>query len=253
MQKADEIIVRYYKFDELLEICEKYPDKDIVVDVPEGVALEYNTVSMCEKQLKGGNLYVRIQDINSFVNVNECQKHNLKFFWGKPVNNFYQLNALKELGVSQIYIDAPIFFQMPEVKKLDIKVRLVPNVCYRLKTVPHKDGLHGTWIRPEKLDIYEPYADVVEFYFESPQQELALFRLFAEEKKFSGDMNLLYFGFNLHMNNDLVYEGLDEMRLDCGQKCETPRSSCHMCEKVMRFEKVGRDWANEQVAKESQT
>ena len=36
LKKADEIIVRYYKVGELLDICEKYPDKDIVVDVPEG-------------------------------------------------------------------------------------------------------------------------------------------------------------------------------------------------------------------------
>ena len=79
---------------------------------------EYNTVEMCSKQLKGGKLSVRIQDINSFLNVNECQKHNLNFFWGKPVNNFYQLNALKNLGVSQVYIDAPLFFQMDELKKV---------------------------------------------------------------------------------------------------------------------------------------
>ena len=52
------------------------------------------------------------------------------------------------------------------------------------------------------------------------------------------------------MDNEIVYEGLDEMRLNCGQKCETPRCSCHMCEKVLRFERVGRDWANGVVAKE---
>ncbi len=205
---------------------------------------------MCAKQLKGGKLSVRIQDINSFLNVNECQKHNLNFFWGKPVNNFYQLNALKNLGVSQIYIDAPLFFQMDELKKVGIPLRLTPNICYRPKTIPHRDGLHGTWVRPEKLDLYEPYVDVVEFYFETPQQELALFRIYKEDKKWPGDMNLLYYGFNLHMDNEIVYEGLDEMRLNCGQKCETPRCSCHMCDKVLRFERIGRDWANGVVAKE---
>ena len=52
MQNADEIIVPYGKMDKLLEIIEKFNNKDIVMDLPEGVTLDWRYVDMCAKHKK---------------------------------------------------------------------------------------------------------------------------------------------------------------------------------------------------------
>ena len=141
---------------------------------------------------------------------------------------------------------------MKEVQKTGVPLRLIPNRCYVQNTIPKENGLHGCWIRPEKLNLYEEYAEVVEFYSLGAKQELALWRIYIQNKEWPGDMNSIFYGFNLHMDNQLVYEGLDEMRLNCGQKCETTKPYCLMCDKVRRFEKIGREWAEEAVKRQEQ-
>ena len=151
-----------------MDLVEKYPNKDFVIDLPEGLTLDFPFIKMCETRLNGGNIYVRLHSLNPYLELKSCQDNDIKFFYAKPVNNFYDLMGLFDLKVSYVYITAPLFFQMDEVRKTGIPVRLIPNKCYESKTIPRKNGLHGTWIRPEKIDIYESYADVVEFYFDTP-------------------------------------------------------------------------------------
>jgi len=238
--------------DKLLDIVEKYPDKDIVMDLPEGVALDWRNVASCAAQLKNGELYIRMHKLVTILNVAKAKEYNLKFFYSEPVKTFYDMYALKKLGVSYVYVDAPLFFQMDEVKKVGIPLRLVPNRCYVAGTIPKADGLHGCWVRPEKLDLYEKYADIVEFHNISEKQELALYKVYIEDKAWPGSMNMIFHGFNLNMDNRLVYEGLDEARLNCGQKCETTKPYCHLCDKVKLFETVGREWANEEIKKQEE-
>ena len=181
----------------------------------------------------------------------KAKEYNLKFFFAEAVKTFYDLYALKKLGVSYVYVDAPLFFQMDEVKKVGIPLRLIPNKCYTSGYIPKVDGLHGCWIRPEKLYLYENYAEVLEFFNLGAKQEMALYRIYIENKAWPGDMNSIFHGFNLQMDNRLVYEGLDEMRLNCGQKCETTKPYCHMCDEVKRFEIIGREWANEVIKRQN--
>lgn len=253
MQNADEIIVPYGKMDKLLEIVEKFNNKDIVMDLPEGVALDWRYVDMCAKQLKGGEFYIRMHVLNTFTNIARAKEFNLKFFYAYPVKTYYEAYSLKKLGVSYIYVDAPLFFQMDEVKKIGIPLRLIPNRCYIMGTIPRADGLHGCWVRPEKLEIYESYADVVEFFTLGARHEMALYKIYINDKQFIGDMNTLFSGLNLHMDNSLVYEGLDEIRLNCGQNCETTKPKCMMCHQVLKFEKIGREWANEALKRQEET
>lgn len=242
--KADEIIITFDRIGKLYDYIEKYPHKDFVIDLPSGLTLDYPHVVMCEAQLTTGSLYIRLHDLNPHLQVAKCKEHNLKFFWSEAAKTFYELYSLKRLGVSYTYIEAPLFFQMDEVKRVGIPLRLIPNRCYS-DGIPRENGLHGCWVRPEKLSLYEPYCNVVEFYSDSPVQELVFYRIYIKDKAWPGDMGTIYYGFNLHMDNNLVYEGLDEMRLNCGQKCETSRPYCVMCDKVKHFESVGRKWAEE--------
>ena len=55
-----------------------------------------------------------------------------------------------------------MFFEMDEVKKFGVPVRAVPNVAH-LNDIPTKNGIYGTWIRPEDLELYNDYITYIEF------------------------------------------------------------------------------------------
>ena len=43
-----------------------------------------------------------------------------------------------------------------------IKLRAIPNVAYD-KFFPRNDGVSGSWIRPEDIEVYSKYYDIFEF------------------------------------------------------------------------------------------
>lgn len=248
LQKADQVEVKWAYIDQLLDLVEKYPDKDFVIDAPKGKPMDWKSIATCKAGLhQGHTFYIRLHDLNPLLTLRWMEKYDFKFFYSEPAKTYYELYNLKKLGVSYAYIDAPIFFDLNEVKKIDIPLRLVPNRAYIQGHIPQMSGLHGTWVRPEKLDIYELYFDVCEFENDGPTQERAFYRIYFEDKSWPNDMNSLIFGLNTNIDDRLVYEGLDEMRLNCKQVCETPKPYCQMCDKVLYFERAGRQWAKEYI------
>jgi hypothetical protein len=45
---------------------------------------------------------------------------------------------------------------------MGIKLRVVPNISY-YAFIPRDNGVCGSWIRPEDLELYEPYIETIEF------------------------------------------------------------------------------------------
>ena len=248
LQKTDQIEIKFAYVDQLLNLVEKYPNKDFIIDVPKGNPIDWKSISACKVRLaEGHKIYMRLHDLNPALVLRWVEKYDLPFFYSEAVKSYYELYNLKKLGVSYAYVDAPLFFDLNEAKKVGIPLRLVPNRACVEGHIPQVSGLHGTWVRPEKLDIYEPYFEVCEFYNDGPTQERAFYRIYFEDKAWPNDMNSLIYGLNTNIDDRLVYEGLDEMRLNCKQVCETPKPYCQMCDKVLYFERAGRAWAEEQI------
>lgn len=253
LQKADQIEVKHAYIDKLLDLIQKYPNKDYIIDVPAQKPTDWKSISMCKAGLtEGHKIYIRAHDLNLFLTLHWFEKYDLPFFYSEPAKTYYDLYNLKKLGVAYAYVDAPLFFDLDNVKKVGIPLRIMPNRAYKQGDIPRLSGLHGTWVRPEKLNIYEPYFDVCEFENDGPTQERAFYRIYFEDKGWPNDMNTLIFGLNTNIDDRLVYEGLDEMRLNCKQVCETPKPYCQMCDKVLYFERAGRKWAEEQVKQEEE-
>lgn len=255
LARADQILVSYRDYNtKLLDLVMKYPNKDYIIDVPANQPADWESIASCRVGLEDGHqIYIRLHNLDPILYLQWMKKYNLLFFYSEPVKTYWELYSLKKLGVSYAYIDAPLFFDLDNVKKVGIPLRLVPNRAYVKGDIPRESGLHGTWVRPEKLELYNPYFDVCEFQNDGPTQERAFFRIYFEDKTWPNDMNSLIFGLNEHLDGRLVYEGLDEMRLNCKQVCETTKPYCHMCNKVKYFETAGREWAKEMIAKEQET
>ena len=132
------------------------------------------------------------------------------------------------MGVSQLIIDAPLFFQMDKVKAFGIPVRAAANLSNR-GILPTADaGVVGPWIRPEDVSIYEKYIDIIEFLQVNLKQEQALFRIYAEQHEWPGDVKLIINDLDSPALNRLIPPTFAKSRLNCGHRCQES-GTCHIC------------------------
>ena len=144
---------------------------------------------------------------------------------------------------------------MDKVKSLGIPVRAVANVAYN-DGLPREDGVCGVWIRPEDVETYEPYVSVIEFEDADPRKERALYRLYAEKKRWPGDLGMIITNFNHLGVNRLILPEVAEKRLNCAQKCQSG-SACKICYRAVDLADVEklreyRDKMNEEMEEEDQ-
>lgn len=231
LKKADSIKVAFRDRYITPELFEKYPDAEIVIIIHREKDEKFKWDEIRQWNiLSRGKLVLCLQ---SLTDAEECKKLNVPFYWGYPVSTYYDLRALKELGVAYVRLDAPLFFEMDEVKRFGVPVRAVPNVAC-LGEIPTKNGIYGTWIRPDDVELYEDYIACLEFEDCDIDKEGALYRIYAEQKVWGGPLSMLVSNLISTAENHLISQDGTKVRLNCGQKCQK-RGRCHICERVLRL------------------
>lgn len=148
-----------------------------------------------------------------------------------PITDWESFNILKNLGVTDIYIDGPLGFQMEAIKrgKGDIKIRVSPSVSPNTSPAANS-AINNFFIRPEDISLYSDAIDVIDFNIFENEKEDTLFKIYK-----SGSSNLplevLITGYKGTVLNSLLSDQFAVSRYNCGQKCQIPGYSCHICEK----------------------
>lgn len=228
-----------YKGD-LLEVLEETKDTDInyVYDLD-----GYDVTDELIADLK--NL-VAARDNIRFTTKNPYFKiEGIPFFYSFGALNAENLDMLKvlcEKGVSDAYVSGELAFNMKNAKQLadrfGVKLRLVPNVAqvsgFTFSHIQEDGNLTAFWVRPEDLDLYEPYVDVIEFVCDDIKQEV-FHEIYFQESKWSGTIDTIVVGVN-GVNNRGLISLFTEARLNCGKKCLMDK--CHNCHRLNAASKL---------------
>lgn len=225
LNKADEISVKYKDRTTLIDIIHDYPNKTYILDCF-GVDMIENWDEIKQFNVMAqNNLILKVANIGM---LRACQENDIKRFFGYPILSFYELNSFMMIGVEYVILDTTLFFQMDKMKNFDVKIRAIPNVAYN-DGLPHMDGVCGTWIRPEDLaTIYEEYIDTVEFEDCDKEKEQVLYRIYAEEKEWRTDLDLIITNLDYPGVNRMIKTEDSKARLDCGHRCQSG-SFCKRC------------------------
>lgn len=228
LKYADEIKVGFRDRRALPDMFEKYPEKDFILELYSNSEIDWNDIKEYNI-LSQGHLILCIANREQ---MNMCKEIDAKFYFGYPISSFYDLRAAVACGVCYVRLDAPIFFQLDKVKELGVPVRAVPNVAY-LDFIPREDGVCGTWIRPEDLDDYAEYIEVIEFEDCDNRKEQALYRIYIEQKAWPGELNDIISNLNYNGTNRMIPpHTFGIKRAVCGQRCqETGR--CKICYRTL--------------------
>lgn len=231
LSKADEIKIPYGRISEFQDYFNQYPNASYVITIDDRT--EQPNFKLLKDINKQTDLTIELLVLTQTQQYNE---HNLKWFWKFPIQTFYDLQGLKDLGASQVLIDAPLFFDLPNVKKYGLKVRAVANQCYQ-SYIPRANGLHGCWILPQHIELYENYIYVIEFVYKNYIQLNKLIEVYKKQKSWVECCNLpfKYFGRN-DIYGNMITEDLAKARIKCKQRCA--QGLCHLCDTEVNLSKV---------------
>lgn len=227
LEKADEILVDFRDRKAIPEFSELYPEKTIILIQYANDELDMSEIATF-KILTHEHLIICLSNLKY---VPELKKMEVPWYWGFPINSYFELGAIKEMGACYVKLGAPLFFDLPTVKKFEIPIRAIPNVAYD-DGLERLDGVCGTWIRPEDMDAYDEYIDAVEFADCDQRKEQALYRIYAEDKSWPTDLGLLITNLN-HMGvNRLINPEDSQHRISCRQDCQE-NHICHICYRML--------------------
>ena len=230
LSKCDEIKVLWNDRDIIFDLVTKYPGKTINVCryyIHSNDDIDWKEIKNYQKLARDNFVF----GLSYIDELRECKANDIQFYYLEPIRTFRELQGVKALGARWAIIDAPLFFQMDKVKEVGVPLRATANMSIR-ELLPYPDGVPGPWIRPEDMDMYEPYIDTIEFGRVNLDQERALFRIYTEQKKWSGDLGLIIQDINYMGTNRMIPSDLTKKRLNCGQRCQID-AKCHYCWRML--------------------
>ena len=232
LKQADEIKFQYRDHKAIPDFFEKYPEARIDLALPyfmEEREIDWDAIKM----YWGLSQQKFILGVVSAEDIDQAKKIGIPMYHRAPVHSFQELRDMSNCGIEGVYLGAPLFFQMDKVKRNfpDMKVRAVANVALPEGSLSPNSGVCGLWIRPEDVPTYEEYVHLIEFTAEK-QPEQALFRIYALQHKWQGDMNMIIQDLNHPAVNRMIPPTLAESRIHCGQRC-MENDICHLCQRTL--------------------
>lgn len=230
LKQAAEIRVDYRDRRSIPDLAHTYPNKTIILFPPE------NNEEYDWKELEQYNLLCKsnfIINLNSVNYVPTVKEYGFRFMINVEATSYWELDGLQDLGAEYAYVGIPLFFDLQNTLNYDIKLRAIPTVAYN-HNLPRRDGIFGQWIRPEDVDKYEDFIQVLEFEPCDITREQMLFKIYAIDKQWRTRLDVLVEDLGSPAVNRMIEPTLILARLTCRQRCKSG-GRCHMCYTVLQL------------------
>ena len=241
LQEVDEITIKYNRKDTtLLDFLKLYENKRVniyIADLQEFI--ENKEIEKLKAIYNSGitNFAIKlpIYDKDAITMIKET---TIPFFIDKRVNNWDLFNGYVDLGVSDIYIVEELCFEIDKVAKIahekNVKIRTFPNVAQsQWEDLP---DIKKFFIRPEDIDIYSKYIDVIEF-FGRDEQIATYYKIYAKDKQWFGQLKEIIIGLNSDIDSRYIIPKFAEKRLSCGKNC-LKGGKCAICDRIIDLSKT---------------
>lgn len=239
LSKADEISIIYSEKDaQLLKFAKKYKNARIVADCANLSQEDFmESLEIFKTASKNFNFAVRLNftQKNFLPDLNE---NMIKYFFADKANTLDKLVGFINLGVSDVYIADELGFYLAEIAQRchdnGVSVRVFPNVA-QSSSLMKGDTFKYFYIRPEDVDIYEPYVDYMEFFGPVDRQSI-LFKIY-KEGQWLGSLNTLIIGLDKEIPNTCIVPYFGQARVKCKKRCLS-NQSCEVCNNIINLAKV---------------
>lgn len=228
LNEVDEISISYRREDTTLPtFLEKYINKVIIIQNVESCDIERLT-ALYEKY---HNFKLSI-NFTDYTLVNLVREAKLPFMFSNYINTWDMLIGAIDLNPTDVYIVNGLGFEIDKVASIahakGIQIRAFPNFAQAdIDNIPE---ITKFFIRPEDVDEYEPYIDVLEFI--SDDESLSTYyEVYAQDKKWFGQLNEIIPNLNSFIDNRRIISAFAPSRIKCGKKC-LKGGNCNICNRV---------------------
>lgn len=231
LNHADEISIKYIEDKGLVDFIKKFSLQRIILNINPWsfTESELRKLIAIRKQYPEYNFAVAMSEYEPSC-AEKLREADIPFFDASRCMDWEQFHMLLKAGVNDINISGPLAFEMSKVKQvlevLDRKViiRATPNLVVNSNS--NTDPLIGFYIRPEDVELYEGFIDVLEF--EGLEHQDTFFSIYAEHKSFIGNLNQCIYNFQEQVDNKGLITLFGERRRDCGRQCLSG-GRCNRC------------------------
>lgn len=224
LMKADQIKVQFRDRKSIPDLIMDYPGKEIILENPKSYELEWDELQTW-RMLAKDNFVLCLSDPDQLV---QAIKLGFKAYFGWTISDYEVLNTVLKMGVCYVRVSGPLFFDLGHV---DGKIRATANIAFEDGLI-REDGVAGTYIRPEDVNVYDEYIDVIEFGDCDLKKEQALYRIYAEQKAWPGDLGMLITDLNHVGVNRMVHPHFAQQRISCRQRCQSG-GACRVCYRLL--------------------
>jgi len=239
--KADEFIIDYdsnkNQYQNLVNFITAFPNKVININIKS----EINFKEL-EALNKIGKIKIILNPKKWALSAQFVEK-GIDFYFKKELIpcNFYQLHSILSLGVSDIYIQDDLCYEMDNVKsycrQYGVNLRVVLN------TVPHsmlinQEEKNIVFYRPEDT-YFDWYFDIAEFDVTTQDNKInwnllnVLYDTYFINKRWYGNLQEIIKGLPFEVYNKSLIPDFNECKLNCKMKCRNRHSICNKCNQFL--------------------
>ena len=238
--QIDEFNIQYKRKDtKLLKFLDKYAisqrvniyinkqevteeDIDLLIEIYK--TKKYNIAVVCQFGLNDNYQFYKLR-IN-----------NVPFYFCNPIETWDVLLGYLAIGVSDVFVTNDLGFDLEEIsrttKPLGVQIRCYANICQ--SSWGEGFGFKSFYIRPEDVDKYSQFVDVIEFY-KSEDIQNTLYDIYFHKKKWSGPLKEIIKGLKVDLNNHyLIDDEFANRRMKCGKKC-IKGGRCRLCDRLLEL------------------
>ena len=246
LPQIDEFNIEYKRKDvKLLKFLDKYAKTqrvNIYVNNPEVEEQDIDLLIEIYKTKKYNIAVVCQFGLNDSYQFYKLRMSNVPFYFCNPVETYDVLLGYLAIGVSDVFVTNDLAFDLEEVsqktKPLGVQIRCYANICQSSWNEGY--GFKSFYIRPEDVDKYSEYVDVIEFY-KSEDRQNVLYDIYFHDKKWSGQLREIIQGLKLDVDNHYIIDDqFANRRMKCKKKC-IKGGRCRLCDRLLELAKTLED------------
>ena len=163
--------------------------------------------------------------------IDELKNAEIPFIFMEYAENFEMFYVQKELGASDIYVTGALGFYLDKLQPFrdKVKLRVFPNIAQSTRgTTKLLPQLIKFYIRPEDIELYQDYIDVLEI-FPCKDRTTVIYEIYKRQQ-WLGKLSDIIMDLDNDIDNDVISPYFALHRIKCHQDCLLDR--CTLCQQI---------------------
>lgn len=241
LNEVDEVVFQYSGTDQIIDFIPSVlqEEQTAVINLTEIAEENIKEVIVYLNKLKEihSNFKVQIDFYNQKDFIGLLNDNDIQFMFWNMAGDRDILTAMLNYNITDIYIVEDLAFNLKDISeylKGKVSIRVFPDIAqYKRGAGDEISDLTKFFIRPEDVELYEEYVDVLEI-FRLDIRQSTVYEVYKQEQ-WLGALDFLIMDFKAGISNTHIEPHFGKTRLNCGKRCAFGK--CNVCKNIEQLSK----------------